>query len=127
MRFTNTAGLFLFLIAYPSGIHASVIGSQAGGCTCGGNAYSSSDIVRAINKAESGGASDYPHQYHDYEKFTFPSCTSEFFEFPLKEGSAYNGGNPGADRVIYDQAGDVCACLTHTGAQSTNGFLECRF
>ena len=69
---------------------------------------------------------DYPHQYHDYEVgigchqteldsalltstqgFSF-NCQSPYYEFPLEEGDVYNGGSPGADRVIYDEGGDFC-------------------
>ncbi|KAF9460153.1 ribonuclease T1 [Collybia nuda] len=117
----------IFFVVCLGSIQAAVIERQTGGCTCGGNRYTSSDVARAVDKAEAGGASDYPHQYHDFEGFLFPACAGEFFEFPLKTGTAYNGGSPGADRVIYDETGDVCACLTHTGAPSTNGFIECSF
>jgi len=74
-----------------------------------------------------GGASDYPHQYRDDEGFDFPTCRGEFFEFPLESGGkVFTGGSPGADRVIYDEDGDFCACLTHSG-ESDDGFAECSF
>ncbi|KAI6136481.1 Ribonuclease/ribotoxin, partial [Pisolithus sp. B1] len=57
--------------------------------------------------------------------FSFPSCSSEFFEYPLEQGYVYTGGSPGADRVIYDSSGNFCACLTHTGAAKHDGFVEC--
>ncbi|EKM61287.1 uncharacterized protein PHACADRAFT_82524, partial [Phanerochaete carnosa HHB-10118-sp] len=88
--------------------------------------YSSSNIEEAIDQAESGGGGDYPHQYHDYEGFSFPSCSGELFEYPLETGDAYTGGSPGADRVIYDQDGDYCGCITHTGASGDN-FVACDF
>ncbi|KAI0961940.1 hypothetical protein AcV7_000907 [Taiwanofungus camphoratus] len=97
---------------------------QSNGCTCGDNFYSRDDIVNAINEAEDGGASDYPHQYKDYEGFSFPSCSKEYYEYPLEQGSVYRGGSPGADRVIYDYYGDFCACITHTGAEGDE-FVEC--
>ncbi|KAI0080358.1 ribonuclease T1 [Panus rudis PR-1116 ss-1] len=105
---------------------AALVGRQSGGCDCAGRSYTATDITRAINEAEDGGADDYPHQYHDFEGFSFPSCRGEFFEFPLEHNRVYTGGSPGADRVIYDQSGRFCACLTHTGA-SGNDFLECDF
>ncbi|KAI0375238.1 ribonuclease T1 [Pilatotrama ljubarskyi] len=105
---------------------ARVARRQSGGCVCGGHSYTATDIFNAIDEAEDGGASDYPHQYHDYEGFSFPSCTGEFFEYPLEHNRVYTGGSPGADRVIYDEDGDFCACLTHTGA-SGNDFVECNF
>ena len=40
--------------------------------------------------------------------FTF-SCTAPFYEYPiLADGDQYNGGDPGADRVIYDTNGNFC-------------------
>ncbi|KAI0756788.1 ribonuclease ribotoxin [Daedaleopsis nitida] len=105
---------------------ARVISRQSSGCKCAGDSYTSSDIDDAIKAAKAGNASDsdYPHQYHDYEGFSFQSCSGEFFEFPLKENGIYTGGSPGADRVIYDTSGNFCACLTHEGA-SGNNFVEC--
>ncbi|KAH9898163.1 ribonuclease T1 [Cubamyces lactineus] len=105
---------------------ARIARRQNGGCTCAGRSYTSSDINNAIEEAEDGGASDYPHQYHDYEGFSFPSCSGTFYEYPLEHDRVYEGGSPGADRVIYDSDGDFCACLTHTGA-SDDDFLECDF
>ncbi|KAI1789769.1 ribonuclease T1 [Ganoderma leucocontextum] len=109
-----------------STVSARIARRQSGGCSCDGKEYSNDDISNAISAAEDGGAGDYPHQYHDYEGFSFPSCSGEFFEFPLEQGDAYNGGSPGADRVIYDDDGDFCACLTHDGA-SGDDFVECDF
>ncbi|KAI0361369.1 ribonuclease T1 [Trametes cingulata] len=105
---------------------ARVARRQSGGCECGSKHYTESDIFNAIDEALDGGASDYPHQYHDFEGFSFPSCAGEFFEYPLEHNRVYTGGSPGADRVIYDEDGDFCACLTHTGA-SGDDFLECDF
>jgi len=116
----------IFFVAL-SGAQALIAGRQSGGCSCGNNDYTSGDVVNAINQAEGGGGGNYPHQYRDTEGFTFPSCSGEFFEYPLEEGRVYTGGSPGADRVIYDDAGDFCACLTHTGAPGRNGFVECSF
>ncbi|EPQ60483.1 ribonuclease T1 [Gloeophyllum trabeum ATCC 11539] len=116
----------VFFFALVTGTQALIARRQSGGCTCGNKEYSSRDISEAIEAAEDGGAGDYPHQYHDYEGFSFPSCSGTFYEFPLESGDAYDGGSPGADRVIYDDDGDFCACLTHTGA-SGNDFVECDF
>jgi hypothetical protein len=64
-------------------------------------------------------------------------------QFPiLSGGSLYTGGSPGADRIIFNTSGAYCAyvqlpcpswfaltsplrTVTHTGAASTNGFVEC--
>ena len=40
--------------------------------------------------------------------FSFPSCSGEFFEYPLEHNRVYTGGSPGADRVIYDEDGNFC-------------------
>nr|AAB32829.1 RNase Po1=guanine nucleotide-specific RNase [Pleurotus ostreatus, fruit bodies, caps, Peptide, 101 aa] [Pleurotus ostreatus] len=95
-------------------------------CNCAGRSFTGTDVTNAIRSARAGGSGNYPHVYNNFEGFSF-SCTPTFFEFPVFRGSVYSGGSPGADRVIYDQSGRFCACLTHTGAPSTNGFVECRF
>ncbi|OSC99435.1 ribonuclease T1 [Trametes coccinea BRFM310] len=124
MKFTAVFALFSVLLA--TSATARVIRRQSGGCNCAGTRYTESDIFNAIDRAEDGGASDYPHQYHDYEGFDFPTCSGTFYEYPLEHNRVYTGGSPGANRVIYDSRGDFCACLTHTGA-SGNDFLECDF
>ncbi|KAH7930530.1 ribonuclease T1 [Leucogyrophana mollusca] len=124
MRSTLLTG---FLLAFLTGSQAFIARRQSGGCNCAGNDYSSNDIANAIDQAEDGGGGDYPHQYHDYEGFSFPSCSGDFYEYPLEAGDTYTGGSPGADRVIYDEGGDFCACITHTGASSYDGFVECTF
>ncbi|GJE87563.1 ribonuclease T1 [Phanerochaete sordida] len=93
-------------------------------CNCAGTSYTSTNINAAITKAQSGGAGGYPHQYNNFEGFSFPACSPKFFEYPLKTGAAYTGGSPGADRVIYDTKGTFCGCLTHKGAIG-NAFLKC--
>ncbi|PPQ69118.1 hypothetical protein CVT26_003566 [Gymnopilus dilepis] len=90
-----------------------------------GRRYTADDISNAIDQAQNGGGGgDYPHQYKDFEKFPFLTCSQEFFEYPLEHNKVYKGGRPGADRVIYDTSGDLCACLTHSGAKGDD-FLEC--
>ena len=45
----------------------------------------------------------YPHQYHDYEGFTFVCGGSTYYEFPiLAGGGLYSGGSPGPDRVVFE-------------------------
>jgi hypothetical protein len=67
---------------------------------------------------------DYPHQYNDYEGFSFPT-SSPWYEFPiLSTYKVYTGGSPGADRVIFDSKGNFDALITHTGA-SGNNFVAC--
>ncbi|CDO73459.1 hypothetical protein BN946_scf185013.g94 [Trametes cinnabarina] len=121
-----TAVVALLSARLVTSVTSRTLRRQSSGCDCAGIRYTETDILNAIDKAEDGGASDYPHQYHDYEGFDFPSCRGTFYEYPLEHNRVYSGGSPGADRVIYDSRGDFCACLTHTGA-SDDDFLECDF
>ncbi|KAH6626682.1 guanyl-specific ribonuclease [Chaetomium sp. MPI-SDFR-AT-0129] len=98
--------------------------------TCGSVCYWQEDIDAALAKGsqlqQSGSAIDsYPHQYNNYEGFSFPT-SAPWYEFPiLSSYSVYNGGSPGADRVIFDGQGSLDALITHTGA-SGNNFVACK-
>ncbi|KAJ5261143.1 Guanine-specific ribonuclease N1/T1 [Penicillium angulare] len=97
--------------------------------TCGSNCYSSSAVSAAQKagyKLESAGNDDdsYPHEYHDYEGFDFP-VSGTYYEFPiLSGGDVYDGGSPGADRVIFNGSGELAGVITHTGA-SGDDFVQC--
>ena len=70
------------------------------------------------------GSDKYPHQYEDYEGFSFPD-SGPYYEFPiLSSEQVYTGGSPGADRVIFTGDGTYEGVITHTGA-SGNDFLQC--
>lgn len=70
------------------------------------------------------GSDEYPHQYEDYEGFTFPDA-GPYYEFPiLSDEEVYTGGSPGADRVVFTGSGTYEGVITHTGA-SGNDFLQC--
>ncbi|PYH40787.1 extracellular guanyl-specific ribonuclease RntA, partial [Aspergillus saccharolyticus JOP 1030-1] len=98
--------------------------------TCGSHCYSAS----AVSATQAEGYSlyqsgetlhDYPHVYHDYEGFDF-SVSGTYYEFPiLSDGAVYDGGSPGADRVIFNTADQLAGLITHTGASSSSGFVEC--
>ncbi|KAL9095231.1 MAG: hypothetical protein Q9165_002487 [Trypethelium subeluteriae] len=98
--------------------------------TCGSTCYWQSDIDAALQKGASLQSSgqeidSYPHQYNDYEGFSF-STSSPWYEYPiLSSYDVYTGGSPGADRVIFNGAGEYTALITHTGA-SGDDFLECK-
>jgi hypothetical protein len=99
--------------------------------TCGSTCYWQSDIDAAVDKGyslyQSGqilGSDKYPHQYEDYEGFSFP-VSAPYYEFPiLSDYEVYSGGSPGADRVVFNSDGDLAGLITHTGA-SGDDFLEC--
>ncbi|KAI2468588.1 ribonuclease-domain-containing protein [Annulohypoxylon bovei var. microspora] len=123
--------------------------SQTCVATCGSVCYWQSDIDAAVKQGYSYhqqgktlGSDKYPHQYNDYEGFSFPDSAPYYVrsvlravtiaagsnqsqEFPiLSSFSVYTGGSPGADRVVFDGSGDYEGSITHTGA-SGNNFVEC--
>lgn len=104
-----------------------------------GTGYTRADIQQAADKAlslasqgQTLGRDKYPHAYNDYEHFSFSHAQKPYLEFPVeRNGKVYDGGSPGADRVIigsisadYDSA-VYCAVITHDG-QKRNGFSECQ-
>ncbi|KAK2031146.1 ribonuclease [Colletotrichum zoysiae] len=100
------------------------------GTTCGRNTYSTAQVNAASNAAcahiRSGtvaGGSSYPHRYNNYEGFNF-RVSGPYYEFPLKTSGVYNGGSPGADRVVINSACAQAGQMTHTGA-SGNSFVGC--
>lgn len=101
-----------------------------------GTTYSQTNIDDAATAALSYyaqgttvGSDSYPHQYEDYEGFSF-SCSAPYLEFPILTSGTYSGGSPGAGRVVIgsissdDSSAQYCAVITHDG-QSGNGFGEC--
>ena len=57
--------------------------------TCGSTCYSQADINAAVQQGygyyEDGttvGSDEYPHQYKDYEGFSFPDA-GPYYEFPI--------------------------------------------
>ncbi|KAF2141312.1 uncharacterized protein K452DRAFT_251139 [Aplosporella prunicola CBS 121167] len=100
------------------------------GTTCGSTSYSASAVQKALNAGcsyyEQGGqagGSSYPHTYNNYEGFDF-AVSGPYQEFPLVSSGAYNGGSPGADRVIFNTDCELAGEITHTGA-SGNNFVGC--
>ncbi|MCJ1445764.1 MAG: hypothetical protein MMC23_006269 [Stictis urceolatum] len=98
--------------------------------TCGSTCYYQSDIDAAVTQGcsdlKSGSAPDsYPHEYEDYEGFSFPD-PGPWYEFPiLSSYKVYTGGSPGADRVIFTKSCAFQAVITHTGA-SGDDFVACK-
>ncbi|KAJ5433485.1 uncharacterized protein N7458_012641 [Penicillium daleae] len=97
--------------------------------TCGTICYSSSAVSAAqaagYDLYQAGSTDDsYPHVYHNYEGFDFP-VSGTYYEFPiLSDGDAYDGGSPGADRVIFNTNDQLAGVITHTGA-SGDDFVSC--
>ena len=85
---------------------------QSGSQTCGSDRYTASQISSAASRActlisegEEAGSSKYPEKYNDYEGFGFGGASKPYYEFPILESGTYNGGSPGADRVIVSTSG----------------------
>jgi hypothetical protein len=97
--------------------------------TCGTICYTSSAISAALAagyELHTEGTTDdsYPHVYHNYEGFDFP-VSGTYYEFPiLSDGDVYDGGSPGADRVIFNANDQLAGVITHTGA-SGDDFVSC--
>ncbi|KAI1384854.1 ribonuclease-domain-containing protein [Hypoxylon trugodes] len=99
--------------------------------TCGSVCYYQEDLDEAVKtgyglhqQGKTVGSNDYPHEYEDREGFDFPG-PSPYYEFPiLSSFEPYDGGSPGADRVVFNDDGDFQGAITHTGA-SGNNFVEC--
>lgn len=145
MQFLTTLALFTSLAlaqisSEPSGANCdgTFFSSPASPplLTFPGTTYSQSDIDAAAaaalsyySQGETVGSGDYPHEYHDYEGFTF-LCSPPYLEFPITTSGTYSGGSPGADRVVIgsisddESSAEYCAVITHSG-ESDNDFAEC--
>jgi hypothetical protein len=118
---------------------------------CGGDEYTQDEITAAANAAcnyvqegtTAGGSKfvfllpppfsaqlthcllRYPEVYNDYEGFSFNGVPGPYYEFPLMaDGSVYDGGEPGADRVVINSDCTIAGEITHTGA-SGDDFVAC--
>lgn len=115
-----------------SGVYAAAPVQKRDSCVeyCGSTCYWQSDIDDALNQGysllKSGKTDDdYPHQYYDDEGFDF-SVSGPWYEYPiLSSYKVFTGGEPGTDRVIFNGDGDYAGLITHTGASSYDGFVEC--
>ena len=38
----------------------------------------------------------------------------------------YDGGSPGADRIIFNGEDEFAGLITHTGAEEYDGFVACQ-
>ncbi|VDC05548.1 unnamed protein product [Peniophora sp. CBMAI 1063] len=102
----------------------------SGDVTCGSNDYTVDEVSAAVSAGvdhvdDPIGSDSYPHTFRDDEGLTLYCSGSSWLEFPILESGTYDGGSPGADRVVFDTDGNYCAVITHTGASETNGFVSC--
>ncbi|KAK4222496.1 Ribonuclease/ribotoxin [Podospora fimiseda] len=115
--------------AAPVPAEESEIEARACAYTCGTICYPQTQITSALNKGYTlykagSNINSYPHQYSNYEGFSFPT-PKPWYEYPImSSGSVYTGGSPGPDRVIFDSKGAFDLLITHTGA-SGNAFKAC--
>lgn len=73
---------------------------QRDAATCGNTYYSASAVDAAsqascnhVQNGDTAGSSTYPHQYKNYEGFSFNGVSGPYYEFPiLSSGKIYNGG-----------------------------------
>ncbi|KAA8650250.1 hypothetical protein EYZ11_003847 [Aspergillus tanneri] len=126
--------LYTKIIAFTSLLAGALAAPHPRACdyTCGSNCYSSSAVSSAQDAGyklyEDGktvGSNNYPHKYNNYEGFDFP-VSGTYQEWPiLSSGDVYNGGSPGADRVVFNTKNELAGLITHTGA-SGNNFVQCK-
>ncbi|KAF1353239.1 Ribonuclease/ribotoxin [Delphinella strobiligena] len=109
------------------------------GCNCDNKtSYTQTQIEQACQEAltlasegKQEGRDEYPHAYNDYEKFNFSHAKKPYLEFPVLSNGEYEGGSPGADRVVIGSIAEdyssavYCAVITHDGS-AKNGFTECQ-
>ncbi|KAI4650167.1 uncharacterized protein J4E79_009434 [Alternaria viburni] len=139
MKFLTNILLFIapIALALPTSVSeeanveiAAVESRQSCYVKCGSTCYTSSQVSAArsagyklYQAGDEAGSSTYPHRYNNYEGFDF-LVSGPYEEFPLRTSGAYTGGSPGADRVIFNTAGQRAGEITHTGA-SGNAFVAC--
>ncbi|KAK0530271.1 hypothetical protein OC842_003980 [Tilletia horrida] len=125
--------VFAFL-ALPAAILASPVQTlekREPAVTCATKYYTGTQVARAVQLSNSNGApsSTYPHTFNNYEGFDFSDYCSDstYNTYPLTT-NGYTGGAPGPDRVIIGKSSRrFCGSITHTGASTRNGFLQCRY
>ncbi|KIY70263.1 Ribonuclease/ribotoxin [Cylindrobasidium torrendii FP15055 ss-10] len=102
----------------------------SGDVTCGSNTYTLDEVKAAVDAGYAQvddpiGDNSYPHTFNNYEGLDmYCSGESDYNEWPILSSGDYDGGSPGADRVVFSDNGVYCAVITHTGA-SGNNFVSC--
>ena len=81
---------------------------EPSGCNCDNKTTYDKDAINAActealqlaSEKRTLGRDKYPHVYNDYEKFNFSHAQKPYLEFPIVSDGSYEGGSPGADRVV---------------------------
>lgn len=96
---------------------------------CHGIKFTKSDIAEAKKQAIAhldagtrGGS--YPKKFKDYEKNLSLKKGKDYYEYPVLKNGVYNGGSPGAVRVILDDNSKFMGLLYHPTETSTS-FNKC--
>ncbi|BDD63937.1 hypothetical protein MAP00_008792 [Monascus purpureus] len=129
MKFYLLLALATLTIAAPPPLEGA--SKRACDYTCGSVCYTSSAVSAAqeqgynyYSEGEQVGRDNYPHKYNDYEGFDFP-VSAPYYEFPImRNGDLYDGGSPGADRVIFNENDELAGVITHSGADG-DSFVSC--
>ncbi|KAK0484725.1 guanyl-specific ribonuclease C2 [Armillaria novae-zelandiae] len=121
--FHQSLAILVTLLAFALAVPALPVGSV----TCGTNSYTPTEVQAAITAGRTTGSqmrNHYPHQYRNFEGLNMQCAGPPYNEYPILPGGLYTSGPPGADRVVFNNAGDYCTVMTHTGAVR-NGFRLC--
>ncbi|KAK4192355.1 guanyl-specific ribonuclease N1 [Podospora australis] len=107
--------------------------ASIGTVVCGSNTYTKKQIEEATAEGcrlqgSPIGTNNYPHRFNNREGLIL-ATSGPFQEFPIVRNGNYTGGNPGADRIIFNpNVKGVCTyidAMTHTEAPTRNGFVLC--
>ncbi|KAJ6556261.1 Ribonuclease/ribotoxin [Mycena capillaripes] len=124
-----TRAMLTALVLAPLALATPTLG-PTGPVTCGNAVYTSSQVNYAVQMGQRriGGGGEYPHIFNNFQDLPLHrDCrvSGRVYEYPLKAGAGFTGGDPGPDRVVFAAAGSYCGVVTHTGAAGNN-FISCR-
>ncbi|KAL2133707.1 hypothetical protein VTI74DRAFT_1883 [Chaetomium olivicolor] len=136
----STLALALCAIAATASPAPSLLEARQGttslaSVTCGSTTYTKKQVDDAVAEGcrlyaanEQIGTSKYPHQFNNREGLVF-AASGPYQEFPILQSGVYAGKAPGADRVVFNPSykGECVyvGAMTHTDANSRNGFVSC--
>ncbi|KAJ7869733.1 Ribonuclease/ribotoxin [Mycena olivaceomarginata] len=118
------SALSALVLAVPTGAQANV--------SCGRNVFTTAKVTAAVDdgyqRVKDNRIIDrtYPKAYRNTDRLSMACGGNSMFEFPLVAGGrAFTGGDPGPDRVIFNESRILCAVITHSGAPG-NTFVSCK-